>query len=49
MFYYKSKDVARLGHGVGLILTDFMDGDPDINKMKSSEEMCLLKSRNVRL
>ena len=30
---------ARLGHGVGSILTDFMDGDPDINEMKSSEEM----------
>ena len=27
---------ARLGHGVGKILTD---GDPDINEMKSSEEM----------
>ena len=30
---------ARLGHGVGVILTDFMDGDPDSNEMKSSEEM----------
>ena len=30
---------ARLGHGVGAILTDFLDGDPDNNEMKSSEEM----------
>ena len=30
---------ARLGHGVGAILTNFLDGDPDNNEMKSSEEM----------
>ena len=30
---------ARLGHGVGKILTDLLDGDPDKNEMKSSEEM----------
>ena len=30
---------ARLGHGVGMILTDFLDGDTDHHEMKSSEEM----------
>ena len=30
---------VRLRHGVGAILSDFLDGDLDHNEMKSSEEM----------